>query len=242
MSPQCERTGAVIFLAPYATFIRGDAFPIGEEHILFRVNNRSTHNDAPVHHYHVYEVDRWFDEGAETGTIITDNYVYHGYEGTGPSPSRPCSEERNMTDQLKELLERVEKATGPDREIDVWLLALLGDKESPWGIGDIEYALTDPELTCDPPTYTVSLDACLALVERVLPGHCIGLRHDAVWGGDHRWAGLPHWQAEVTDAGAADDYYPFEPHDHVDPNEASHCTPALALLAALLRAKIEAAP
>jgi hypothetical protein len=121
-----------------------------------------------------------------------------------------------MTDQLKELLERVEAATGLDREIDVWLFALLGDKESPWGIGDIEYALTDPELTCDPPSYTASLDACLALVERVRGTKACVIEIAK----DHARAGLGQAGLYAREARTAE----------------------LALLAALLRAKIEAAP
>jgi len=52
------------------------------------------------------------------------------------------------------LVERLEKATGPDREIDAAIRAQLGISE---GYHAHEF-------------YTASLDAALALVERVLPG------------------------------------------------------------------------
>jgi hypothetical protein len=61
---------------------------------------------------------------------------------------------------LKELLERVRKAEGPDRKID---LAVCEGLKRPllWG-GDIEGLGSQP--------YTASLDACLALMAEVLPG------------------------------------------------------------------------
>lgn len=52
---------------------------------------------------------------------------------------------------LVDLLERVRSATGPDRELDEALRVQLGYPPKPWN-------------------YTASIDAALALTERVLPG------------------------------------------------------------------------
>lgn len=85
-----------------------------------------------------------------------------------------------MTD-LKALLERVEAATGPDDDLDaeVWLAIVPGasrknlladwpDEEPLWEYHDAERnTLFRAGLV---PSLTASIDAALALVERVLPG------------------------------------------------------------------------
>lgn len=53
--------------------------------------------------------------------------------------------------KIEELIGRLERATGPDREIDDALRIAFGYPPKPWD-------------------YTASIDAALALVERVLPG------------------------------------------------------------------------
>lgn len=62
-----------------------------------------------------------------------------------------------MVNDIDALLERVKAATGPDRNLDAmlhhWALS---------GVGTGYYA--------DSPSYTASIDAALALTERVLPG------------------------------------------------------------------------
>jgi hypothetical protein len=58
-----------------------------------------------------------------------------------------------MPTDLTELIERLEKATGPDRELD----AAIRD------------ALYSPSARVGWPPYTASLDAALALVEEKLP-------------------------------------------------------------------------
>lgn len=65
---------------------------------------------------------------------------------------------------LADLIARVEKLEGPDRVADKWLAALYGPSGGPRA-----------------PYYTASLDAALALVERVLP--------------DWRWS-LFSWSAD----------------------------------------------
>lgn len=127
---------------------------------------------------------------------------------------------------MRDLLERVKAATGPDRELDAeievaarWLeAARIGIKpeyRAPWranragmvGDGHIDYLA---------PTFTASLDAALALVERVLPvcGWAVGKSPSGIG-----WARcIKPYQAE---------FYCEAP------------TSPLALLTALLTAKIE---
>lgn len=99
---------------------------------------------------------------------------------------------------IAELLERVEGATGPDRELDAAIECALA---STWGSA------------INPRPYTASLDAALALVERVRPG----------------WT----WEGGRDPAKASWAYL----YAKIDgPTfSASAPTPALALLAALLR-------
>lgn len=72
-----------------------------------------------------------------------------------------------MTD-LSDLISRVRKADGPDRTIDLLILALVA-QAGEWGTVDIEYALRDIEGTTAPPPFTSSLDAITALIEKKLP-------------------------------------------------------------------------
>jgi hypothetical protein len=101
-----------------------------------------------------------------------------------------------MTD-LSALLERVEKAEGPRYELD----QAINRAVDSW----------QPAV---PPPYTASLDAALALVERVLPGHrsIVERAHDGTG-----WA--------MIQTG------PEEPRNMTDAP-----TPALALISALLKA------
>lgn len=62
------------------------------------------------------------------------------------------------------LIERLEKATGPDREIDAMILVV----EEP-RIFDLLPYWTPEERENIVPRYTESIDAAVALVERVLP-------------------------------------------------------------------------
>jgi hypothetical protein len=85
-----------------------------------------------------------------------------------------AAELRSVCDQQRsvaELLERVKAATGPDREIDRDLVERFYSEavRPEWRSGDgwfhPDFGKVRP---ADP--YTASLDAALALVERVLPG------------------------------------------------------------------------
>jgi hypothetical protein len=115
-----------------------------------------------------------------------------------------------MTADLQELLARVEKAEGPDRELEVRLHSI-----DP-ACGRIPVSQT---------YYTASLDAALALVERVLPGSYVELS------GPRKYLHIPtpvpnRWKAYIAT------------FNHDGDKTGWAATPALALLAALLRALI----
>lgn len=73
---------------------------------------------------------------------------------------------------LRALRDRLGAAKGGDPSLDVRITAALAEPGE-WSEDDIEYACKDPRRTCDPKPYTSSIDAALALVERVLPGACV---------------------------------------------------------------------
>ena len=143
---------------------------------------------------------------------------------------------------LSELLKRVEAATGPDRELDAHLAVIAGlnmcfcDYEAgsyhgdcpppgcgePLGLHDERHSYPvqwqDDERL---PAYTASIDAALALVEKVLPGWRRQIFEDRSGG----------WTARLvspsSDVVSTDELKPPP-------------TASLAILAALLRAKIAA--
>lgn len=142
-----------------------------------------------------------------------------------------------MTQQLHEILERLEKAEGPDREIDAWLIFALdleqryiaGGKEPiPRDIkwDGVEFSLYDengkhgfwgPHVV---PEFTASLDAAVALVEKMLP--------------EWWWrvnGGSPATKGRLRTACVA----PIGTHDTI--NEIGMTAP-LALLAAMAKALI----
>jgi hypothetical protein len=117
-----------------------------------------------------------------------------------------------MTD-LQSLLNRVEKAEGADREIDLDLAFLFDKPQYAFNAGPVPRE----ELTFSN-SYTASLDAALALAERAKPG----------W----QWA-LGTLPEDPTRYGAS-----ILPRADVDPFVGEAATPALALLAALIRSLI----
>lgn len=133
------------------------------------------------------------------------------------------------TETLNALLERIEKAEGPDRELDGELCRILlgwtyekmkGDRVPYWRTprnAGLYYMRESGPLPL-----TSSLDAALTLVERELPGWnpIIGRHRDAGDRGD-RWRGTL-----------------IPPDARLGTFALWGATPALALLAALLRAKI----
>jgi hypothetical protein len=120
--------------------------------------------------------------------------------------------------QIEGLIERVRAATGPDRETD-WRIAQAFDLPEPWP----ESALWPPFAPSSKfdkaiPHCTASIDAALALVDRVLPGALISLTQM-----------LARWQARilVTDP----DHPDMVSEDWFEDGE----TAPLAILSALLQ-------
>lgn len=100
---------------------------------------------------------------------------------------------------MSDLLERLEKATGPDRELDIAIAQLL--PIDGWKVDDdgTAFAFGDmgdgegwfPVGTCPP--VTSSIDDALALARRVLPGWTVGGLHQ----GDNKL-----WTAELREGHA----------------------------------------
>lgn len=108
-------------------------------------------------------------------------------------------------------LERVEKATGPAHDLDQAIFVALGftptdDSYGGWFIPGVEDCYV-----------TETIDAALALVEKVLPGFSYSI------------------DASLPDSGIDCVLYPPEPPRGRTLGSAA--TPALAILCALLRAK-----
>lgn len=121
-----------------------------------------------------------------------------------------------MTD-LQGLIERLEKAEGPDRELDLAVLCAVPAPSGGW----IE--VWPDHLTWDSldeghraPPLTASIDAALAFSERVRPD----------------WCGLS--LLELAGSGR----FTIQARDACDPTcaEGSHAKPAMAILIATLRA------
>lgn len=121
---------------------------------------------------------------------------------------------------MQELIARLEEVEAGSRELDLRVFERfdLVDGER-WTDADLEYALTDPDCTISPPRLTTSLDAALALAERVLE-----LRGPI--------------NINVCLAGSAQaQIYPDDPCGvHV---QAVASSPALALCIAILKAKAQ---
>lgn len=146
-----------------------------------------------------------------------------------PSHSLPSSQE------LADLLARIESATGPDRELDcdvfVALEVTLNTGQSPGPGASPFNPLYSPYLVLRPgnqrltpatredaPTYTASVDVALSLKNRLLPGHA-GAVGDMAFDPPPR----PPWACIWTKGG--------DPKFHGEGK-----TPALALLSAIFRA------
>lgn len=147
---------------------------------------------------------------------------------------------------MKDLIEKLEQAEVGSRELDCLLGVLLDGfyvaipryHGAPIAYGriDADGARTEPGHGGDQlvPRYTTSLDAALALAERVLPGCCVlvgdykGLANHTRWNGKGEIRATKGWCSLSPDDAAASNY---RVHAH---------TPALALCAAILRAQSEA--
>lgn len=128
----------------------------------------------------------------------------------------PCP--TNDESGVAELLARVEAATGADRELDFAIYRIAFNAKQVGGDSGVREAwLPGYVYPHEAKPYTASLDAALALVERVLPGYF--LQMERCRPGGESIAGKPWW-ARLN--------------SHHD--SATGSTPALALLAAMLRA------
>ena len=129
-----------------------------------------------------------------------------------------------MSEDLTELLSRVETATGSDVRLDGDIAVALGvfrpvQARHERVFGNSWHVKLTGSVMFMAPAYTASLDAALALVERVLPGAgwLCGVAQD-------------HYMAEIFRTRYVSGVIPRMGY-------AEAPTPALALLAALLRAK-----
>lgn len=142
---------------------------------------------------------------------------------------------------MDELLNRVRSATGPDRELDtaLWLRFTPGAtykttraKHTATGKEwDITEARVNGGRLEEVPAFSASLDAALALVELMLPGWGAEVGYPARLGqhGGRPWADV--W------ASRDDSRYPWAARQmRPTPCHSNAATPALAILAALLRA------
>lgn len=126
----------------------------------------------------------------------------------------------DMSETMRELLARVQRCTGPDRNLDLAIDMALRPENYPdsWSWDE----------ATRPPHLTASIDNALALVEKVLPGWSVNLQTQAeqyeVRTGPRVFTPL----AEI-----------YQRPLSVNPVYTSRAaSPALAILAALLRAHL----
>ena len=118
-----------------------------------------------------------------------------------------------MTD-LRDLIERLERADGPDRELDALIWRRMENRS---GVVFPDEKPGSPKYPNHIPAYTASLDAALALKNRVLPGRAAAIG-DMAFEDAHRrpWAVI--WSPGGTPGPSTEG-----------------ATPAIALCLALLR-------
>lgn len=135
---------------------------------------------------------------------------------------------------LPDLLERIEAATGSDRELDgrIWC-AINGYNFVAWDGAGVVYRFREPGIrhmdAAHVQPVTRSVDSALALVERVLPGWTFTIArhygHDNPTGPFYADMASVEWIQDL-------------PGTEGQQAEAYGATPALALLSALLKALI----
>jgi hypothetical protein len=132
-----------------------------------------------------------------------------------------------MTPDYASLLEGVKAATGPDRELDDAILSAVGwfDADAParFGAQTIDGRIT------------ASLDAALGLVERVLPGCEMSILRTAAL----RQTRGSEWGADLWDGSLPDGDNAGRYGGKMNSVSGAGPTPALAVLAALLKALSE---
>ena len=146
-----------------------------------------------------------------------------------------------MTADLSALIARLEAAKVGGRELDAHVevaarafeAAKTGLARKHWAkwIVSRDFWVEDEHTAYQPAPATTSLDAALALAERVLPGCCVLV-------GDYKGlANHTRWNGE-GDARATKGWCSLSPDDAASSNHRVHAhTPALALCIAVLKAK-----
>lgn len=131
------------------------------------------------------------------------------------------------------LIERIEAAEVGSRELDAAVFRHFGQPlpdqfaslrlDLDWQAdGSALMAIGEMNVRYDPPTYTTSIDAAVALAGRVLPGWVAGIMQN-------RGREVLAWSAYLSPPNPAE----------LDEVEAHAHTPALALVASILRARGE---
>jgi hypothetical protein len=132
---------------------------------------------------------------------------------------------------LAELIERVEKLEGPDRETDFVIAKACGlivRSEKTWGNGDTTQVVIDPNHKGRGKgnvrgNVTASLDAAIALTERVLPGWFWRAGRTSLF--PKGWAYVSRTHPSHCDR-----------KDEASSSDGKAASPAIALLLATLRA------
>lgn len=113
---------------------------------------------------------------------------------------------------LQSLIERLEKALGPDRELDAEIWALDNAIQSSLEFGHESYSGANREWVRagsigawmdEIPTYTASLDAAVGLVPEGMGGHDLDLSRSIRGKGE--WEHYTLWQARLSMESATDD-------------------------------------
>lgn len=158
-----------------------------------------------------------------------DDESADGYLGA-PTSAREYALRKAQSSNLRSLLEKVECATGPDQELDAWVMAALFPELEPAHLVGSNASIRMFDRGYGGPgsalRLTTSLDAVLSLVEEKLPG----------------W----HWSIVRDKATHRRRYFAqmSVPHNYIDnpgpwPEGSSDgASPALAVLACFLRALI----
>jgi hypothetical protein len=131
---------------------------------------------------------------------------------------------------MTDLIKRLEEAEAGSRELDALVFRRFGGPlpkefagygvELTWQAdGSATMPVGEMQVRYDPPAYTTSLDAALALAERVLPGWGWEISHDDCIGNYYAWVGK--------------DFYLRGPQEHLRGIQEN---PALALCIAVLKA------
>lgn len=141
---------------------------------------------------------------------------------------------------LAALIERLEKATGPDQEIDAEIqLTIIGSAYAHEALALMNHY---------PPYYTGALDAALALFEGAIPGWLVNIHSERDFGHHGRWTvsikdpdcRMVTWEGQ----GGPGDVYdaPAEGQSHLAAIAVQQWNPALALCLALCRALLSMEP